>query len=124
CISREKSAVVLDDDELAVTAQSAARVDDLARRARNDWLAGLASDVDALQIRGFGERRNDLALRRPYPVELVIVDLGNVTGLCARRWRDMRRSCRRERRPRASGFRRNWRRRHRRSVLQLRERLV
>src|SRR5450432_3078747 len=46
--------VVLDDDELAVAAQSRARVDDLAGRARNHRLAGLAGDVDPLQARCIG----------------------------------------------------------------------
>jgi hypothetical protein len=48
-VRRQVGLVVLDDDELAVAAQPAPRIDDLARRAGKDRRAGRAADVDSLQ---------------------------------------------------------------------------
>src|SRR5437867_3131725 len=63
--------IVLDDDELAVAAQAAARVDDAARRARAHGFACAARDVDSLEICRLGKAGDDLALRRPCPSELI-----------------------------------------------------
>src|SRR5450631_2573770 len=43
--------VVLDDDQLAVAAQARSGVHDPARSAGQNRLAGLAADIDALEIR-------------------------------------------------------------------------
>ena len=53
--------VVLDDDQLAVAAQSRSRVNDSTGSAGQHRLTCLARDVDTLEIRTFGKSRDDLA---------------------------------------------------------------
>src|SRR6266853_2093694 len=53
--------VVLDDDQLAIAAQSRSRVNDPTGGAGQHRLTGLPRDVYALEIRTFGKSRDDLA---------------------------------------------------------------
>src|SRR5688500_395475 len=67
-IGRQELARVLDDDELTVTEQAVAAVDDFAVGRRGDRVAAAPADVDALACRvARTEPRGHGALGRPAP---------------------------------------------------------
>ena len=73
-VRRQVRVVVLDDDELAVAAQSGAGVDDLAGRARDAPAAPPCRRCRCPSGSRFSENAgDDLARRGPHPVELLVV---------------------------------------------------
>src|SRR6267154_2941565 len=122
-VRRQIRAVVFDDDQLAVPAQTSARVDNASRRTGDHGLARFTRDIDTLEVRRVGKAGDHFAGGGPHPLDLVVIDFGNAGSV------GMWRQCRRRRRLRCCNDRRWWRHGHwwrdgrRRSGLHLRERL-
>ncbi|MDQ0586733.1 hypothetical protein QFZ47_000842 [Variovorax paradoxus] len=70
-IGREVGVVVLQDDQVAVAAQTCAGIDDAAVGRREDSVSRLAADVEALVL-GVVETREQRTVRRPDPAEVFV----------------------------------------------------
>src|SRR5690606_34012032 len=98
-----QAVVVLDDNKITITADTAASVHYLAGTCRHDLLAGPACDIDAF-VAAFVEGGDDAPVRRPHPAQLVVVVGGHGAAGDDRRGR-RRHHCRRGRWRRRRGDR-------------------
>src|SRR3970282_421457 len=81
-VGAEVGLVVLDDDELAIAAQTAAAVHHLARGAGGDRLAEFARNVDSLAIGRLRESADQSALGGRAPLQHLIFVVAGSAARC------------------------------------------